>query len=159
MFKQILVPLDGSALAARILPHVEELAKLANAHVTLICVATEATDSAAAPSKGVFESAARHEADACEKYMADIVKAMQGKGITVKSVCLGGDPAKAVVKYAQDNPVDLIALATLGRNEVSWVFGSTAEKIVAHTTAPVLLIRVLEPHEQAQLREEWFLGA
>ena len=44
MFKQILVPLDGSALAARILPKVEELAKMANAHVTLICVALEATD-------------------------------------------------------------------------------------------------------------------
>ena len=159
MFKQILVPLDGSALAARIVPKVEELAKMGNAHVTLICVATEAADSAAAPSPGVFESAARHEVNACQKYMADAVQQLRGKGITVESVCLGGDPAKAVVKYAQEHPIDLIALATHGRNEVSWIFGSTAEKIVTHATAPVLLIRVLEPQEQVQLREEWFLGA
>jgi nucleotide-binding universal stress UspA family protein len=159
MFKQILVPLDGSALAARILPKVEELAKWGNAHVTLICVATEATDVAGAPSPGVFEKAARHAVDACQKDMADAVQDMRSRGITVDSVCLEGDPGKAVVKYAQEHPIDLIALATHGRNEVSWIFGSTAEKIVSHAPAPVLLVRVLEPHEQVKLREEWFLGA
>jgi nucleotide-binding universal stress UspA family protein len=159
MFKQILVPLDGSTLAARILPMVEDLAKLANANVTLICVATEATDLAAAPSPGVFARAARHDIDGCEKFMADTVKDMRSRGISVSSVCLEGDPAKAVIKYSQEHPIDLIALATHGRNEVSWIFGSISEKIVSHATAPVLLIRVLEPHEQAQLREEWFMGA
>ena len=136
MFKQILVPLDGSALAALILPKVEELAKWGNSHVTLICVSSEATDVAGAPSPGVFEKAARHEIDACQKFMADTVQEMRGRGITVDSVCLEGDPAKAVIKYAQETPIDLIALATHGRNEVSWIFGSTAEKIVSHATVP-----------------------
>jgi nucleotide-binding universal stress UspA family protein len=159
MFKQILVPYDGSALAARILPKVEELAKWGNSHITLICVALEGTDVADPPSPGVLERAARHEVNACERYMADAVQQLRGKGLTVDSVCMEGDPAKAVIKYAQEHPIDLIALATHGRNEVSWIFGSTAEKIVSHATAPVLLIRVLEPHEQAKLREEWFMGA
>ncbi len=86
-------------------------------------------------------------------------KRCKQSGVTVDSVCLEGDPAKAVIKYAQEHPIDLIALATHGKNEVSWIFGSTAEKIVSHATAPVLLIRVLEPHEQVKLREEWFMGA
>jgi nucleotide-binding universal stress UspA family protein len=159
MFKQILVPYDGSVLAARILPRVQELAKVGNAHVTLICVSSEATDVAGAPSPQVFENAARHEMKACQAFMADAVKKMQADGVTADSVCLEGDPAKAVIKYAQEHPIDLIALATHGRNEVSWIFGSTAEKIVSHATAPVLLIRVLEPHEQVKLREEWFMGA
>ena len=159
MFKQILVPLDGSALAARIMPKVEELAKVGNAHVTLICVAKEATDVAGMPSPGVFERAARHEVNACDKYMADAAQELRNKGFVVDTVCLEGDPAKAVVKYSQEHPIDLIALATHGRNEVSWIFGSTAEQIVSHATTPVLLIRVLEPHEQIKLREEWFLGA
>ena len=38
MFKKILVPLDGSDLAAKILPQVEELAKHTNAQVTLLSV-------------------------------------------------------------------------------------------------------------------------
>jgi nucleotide-binding universal stress UspA family protein len=159
MYKQILVPYDGSAMAARILPKVEELAKWGNSHITLICVATGATDVVDPPSQEVFERAARHDLNACDRNMKDAVQRMQAKGLTVDSVCLEGDPAKAVIKYAQEHPIDLIALATHGRNEVSWMFGSTAEKIVSHATAPVLLIRVLEPHEQAQLREEWFMGA
>jgi nucleotide-binding universal stress UspA family protein len=159
MFKQILVPFDGSALAARILPKVEEIAKWGNSHITLICVAAEATDVVDPPSPGVFERAARHDLNACDRYMNDAVQQLRSKGLTVDSVCMEGDPAKAVIKYAQEHPIDLIALATHGRNEVSWIFGSTAEKIVSHASAPVLLIRVLEPHEQAQLREEWFMGA
>jgi nucleotide-binding universal stress UspA family protein len=159
MFKQILVPYDGSALAARILPKVEELAKMANAHVTLICVSSEATGVAGAPSPGTFAQAARHEMHACQTFMADAVKDLQGRGVTVDSVCLEGDPAKAVVKYAQEHPIDLIALATHGKGEVAWIFGSTAEKIISHAAVPILMLRVLEPHEQIRLREEWFLGA
>ncbi len=79
MFKQILVPYDGSALAARILPQVTELAKWGNAHVTLICVSSEATDVAGAPSPQVFESAARHEMNACQAFMADAVQKMQAE--------------------------------------------------------------------------------
>jgi nucleotide-binding universal stress UspA family protein len=159
MFKQILVPYDGSALAARILPQVTELAKWGNSRVTLICVSLEATDVADPPSPQVFVRAARHEINACQAFMADAVQKLKADGVTADSICLEGDPAKAVVKYAQDHPIDLIALATHGKNEVSWIFGSTAEKIVSHSPAPVLLLRVLEPHEQTQLREEWFMGA
>lgn len=159
MFKQILVPYDGSALAARILPQVEELAKIANAHVTLICVSEAGTDVAAVASPATFAQAARHEENACQHFMSDAVKDLQGRGVNVKSVCLEGDPAKAVVKYAQEYPIDLIALATHGKGELAWIFESTAEKIVSHASVPVLLLRVLEPHEQIKLREEWFMGA
>ncbi len=38
MFKKILVPLDGSDLAAKIIPQVETLAKHTNAQVTLLSV-------------------------------------------------------------------------------------------------------------------------
>ncbi len=82
------------------------------------------------PVRGVFERAARHEVNACDRYMNDAVQQLRSKGLTVDSVCMEGDPAKAVIKYAQEHPIDLIALATHGRNEVSWIFGSTAEKIV-----------------------------
>ena len=159
MFKQILVPYDGSALAARILPQVEELAKIANAHVTLICVNSAGTEVAGAASPGTFAQAARHEVDACQHFMADAVKDLQGRGVIVNSVCMEGDPAKAVVKYAQEHPIDLIALATHGKGELAWIFESTAEKIITHASVPILLLRILEPHEQLKLREEWFLGA
>jgi nucleotide-binding universal stress UspA family protein len=158
MFKKILVPLDGSELAAKILPKVEELAKLCDAQVTILSVSSEATDVAGAASPEVFQEAARHELKACQMYLGTTVKDLQGKGLKVDSACLEGIPARAIVKYAQDNNVDLIALATHGKGEVAWVLGSTAEKVLAHATVPVLLWRVME-YKPPLLKEEFFLGA
>ena len=52
MFKKILVPLDGSDLAAKILPQVEELAKQAKAQVTLLAVGSSDTCAGGGASGG-----------------------------------------------------------------------------------------------------------
>jgi nucleotide-binding universal stress UspA family protein len=158
MFKKILVPLDGSELAAKILPKVEELAILCDAQVTLISVTSEATDVVGMASPEVFQQAAQHAMKACERYLETTTKELQGKGLKVDSACLKGIPARAIIKYAQDNNVDLIALATHGKGEVAWVMGSTAEKILSHATVPVLLLRVME-YKAPLLKEEFFMGA
>lgn len=158
MFKKILVPLDGSELAAKILPKVEELAKLCDAQVTLVSVSRGATDVAGPASPEVFQEAARHEAKQCEAYLGTIAKDLQGKGLKVETACLQGSPGRMIVKFAQDNNFDLIALATHGKGEVAWVLGSTAERVVSHSTVPVLLVRVME-YKPPLLKEEFFLGA
>ncbi len=158
MFKKILVPLDGSELAAKILPKVEELAKLCDAQITLVSVSSEATDVAGMASPEIFAEAARHEMKACQMYLGATVAELQGKGLKVDSACLEGVPARAVIKYAQDSKSDLIALATHGKGEVAWVMGSTAEKILSHSSVPVLLLRVIE-YRPPLLKEEFFMGA
>jgi nucleotide-binding universal stress UspA family protein len=158
MFKKILVPLDGSELAAKILPKVEELAKMCDAEVTLVSVSTEATDVAGMASPEIFAEAARSAIKACQKYLEATSKDLQGKGLKVDAVCLQGVPARAIIKYASENKVELIALATHGKGEVAWVMGSTAEKILSHATVPVLLMRVIE-YKPPLLKEEFFLGA
>jgi nucleotide-binding universal stress UspA family protein len=55
-----------------------------------------------------------------------------------------GSPAREIIAYAEQNGMDLIAIATHGKGEVAWVLGSVAEKVVTHATVPVLLLRVLE---------------
>jgi nucleotide-binding universal stress UspA family protein len=158
MFKKILVPLDGSELAAKILPKVEELAKLCGAQVTLISVTSEATDVVGMASPEVFQQASQQAMKACERYLNSTAKELQDKGLQVDLACLQGIPARAIIKYAQDNNVDLIALATHGKGEVAWVMGSTAEKILSHATVPVLLLRVME-YKPPLLKEEFFMGA
>ncbi len=158
MFKKILVPLDGSELAAKILPKVEELAKLCDAQVTLVSVIAEATDVPGDPSPEIFLKAAAHEKQACQTYLGNTAKDLQNKGLKVDVACLEGVAAREIVKFAQDQNFDLIAMATHGRGEVAWVIGSTAEKILSHATVPVLLFRVLE-YKPPALKEEFFLGA
>ncbi len=141
MFKKILVPLDGSALAAKILPHVVDLAKTHQAQVTLLYVYYPQVGEA---TPGVIQEAISQEAKRCELFLAETAKDLKNQGLAVDFACVEGQPAREIIGYAAQHGYDLIALATHGKGEVAWVLGSTAEKVVTHATVPVLLYRVLE---------------
>lgn len=154
MFKKILVPLDGSELAAKVLPTVVELAKTFNSQVTLFHAChTEAVGEA---SPGVLAAAPAAEKKVCEAFLSKAGEDLKAQGIKVDWVCSEGVPAREIIGYAQKNNYDLICMSTHGRGEVAWVIGSTAERVVSHATVPVLLIRVMEFKPPA-LKEEYFL--
>ncbi len=159
MFKKILVPLDGSELAAKILPQVEELAKMCQAQVTVIMVNEAGVKQlAGAPSPEIFAQAAAHEKKVAQQYLDKTVSDLQAKGVDAAGVYAEGMAAREIIACAEKQGMDLIALATHGKGEVAWVMGSTAEKIVSHATVPVLLLRVIE-FKPPLLKEEFFLGA
>ncbi len=142
MFKKILVPLDGSELAAKILPFVVDLAKTHDSQVTLLHV-YYAGVSETFPDW--IEKAAAEERKRCEVLLAQAARDLEAQGVReVKVECVEGSPAREIITYAKEHGMDLIALATHGRGEVAWVLGSVAEKVVSHSPVPVLLLRVLE---------------
>jgi nucleotide-binding universal stress UspA family protein len=54
----------------------------------------------------------------------------------------GGPPFDEICRFAQEIPVDLIVMPTHGRTGLKHVFlGSTAERIVQHSSCPVLVTR------------------
>ncbi len=140
MFKKILVPLDGSELAAKVLPQVVDLAKAQDAQVTLLNVYF---DLKSAVSGELLDELMAHEVKSCETYLAQVAKDLAAQGVQVQTDCFVGMPARDIIAYADKNAMDLIAMATHGKGEVAWVLGSTAEKVVTHATVPVLLIRVM----------------
>jgi len=154
MFKKILVPLDGSELAAKVLPQVTELAKTCKSKVTLIHVCH--TDQMGEATPGVLAAAPVAVKKACEAFLSKAGMDLKKKGLEVKWACMEGVPAREIIAYAEKNKFGLIALATHGRGEVAWVLGSTAERVASHATVPVLLIRVLE-FKPPLLKEEFFL--
>lgn len=155
MFGKILVPLDGSELAARVLPKVEELAKTFNSQVTLIHVCHTAPFGMGEATPGVVAAAPAAEKKVCEAFLAKGADDLKSKGLKVNFACTEGVPAREIIAYAAKNGFDLIAMATHGSGEVAWVLGSTAEKVVTHATVPVLLFRVLEV-KPPLLKEEFF---
>ncbi len=139
MFQKILVPLDGSELAAKILPQVEDLAKSQDAEVLLLNIYPDW----GAPTSEEVKQVIGLEIKKCESYVAQAAKELAAKGVKASSACLAGSPAHEIIRYADQHQMDLIAMATHGRGEVAWVLGSVAEKVVSHATVPVLLFRVL----------------
>ena len=145
MFKKILVPLDGSELAAKILPDVLAVAKCMSAQVTLlhVCYFPMIAATESLPPEMAREAEAK-EAKDCAIFLGKAAKELQLQGLTVNHACVEGVPAREIIAYADANKMDLIAMATHGRGEVAWVLGSTAEKVVTRATVPTLLFRVME---------------
>jgi nucleotide-binding universal stress UspA family protein len=141
MFKKILVPLDGSTLAAKILPQVVDLAKTHDAEVTLLNVYY--TDLGEV-TPGVIREAIAQEIKQCELFLSQTARDLEAQGVKVKIACVEGAPAREIIGYANKHGMDLIAMATHGKGEVAWVLGSVAEKVVSHSAVPVLLFRVVE---------------
>jgi len=137
MFKKILVPLDGSKLAEKILPRVEWLAKIHGAEVTLLRVALAHTLPGQDP--------VQHQLNAvkeAEEYLATAEEWMRGVDVNTKSVVRYGNEAQEIVDHARDRGFDLIAMSTHGRSGFSqFVLGSVANKVISLATVPILLYR------------------
>jgi len=75
-------------------------------------------------------------------YLDRLRRELEGRGITVTTRLAMGDPATELVKVAQDQDVDLIAMSTHGHRFVKDVLlGATADKVRHLVKVPVLLLR------------------
>lgn len=145
-FCTIIVPLDGSHLAERVLPHVVWLATQLHAAVALIRTYTLPTagyfmaagishpDRAALGDKIKQEAGSYLEAKAAE---------LRAQGLErISSHLVEGHGPEEIIELARRNADSLIALASHGRSGFGrWVLGSVAERVVSYSGAPVLVIR------------------
>lgn len=126
MFDRILVPLDGSCVAEKILPFVVEFASKMDGQVILV-TACNPDD----PLKHLFGS-----------YLAEKVEQLSTQGITARSAIVRGEPAEGILDFAEANGIGLIAVCTHGKGAASrWPLGSIAHKVVLKSHLPVLLVR------------------
>jgi nucleotide-binding universal stress UspA family protein len=145
MYRKILVPLDGSELAEKVLPHVTALAQGGGTEVTLATVVQLTMGGAGAKieamPEAVVERRAALKAEALI-YLEKVQRDLKGKGVTAHCVALEGDVASQIIAFAEQKGFDLIAMATHGRTGLDrFVMGSIAEKVVRGTVIPVLLVR------------------
>jgi nucleotide-binding universal stress UspA family protein len=145
MFKKILVPLDGSEIAAKMLPKVVELAKTFKSKVTLLHVCYSGVGAMVGQATpGVMKSAEAQEQKFCSTFLAKAGQDLKNQGLDADWVCQDGVPAREIIALARDKGYDLIALGTHGAGEVAWYMGGVADKVASHATVPVLLFRTLE---------------
>jgi nucleotide-binding universal stress UspA family protein len=156
-FKRILVPLDGSQVAAAVLPAVRDLARCASSEIVLLRV-TPGEPAAPLPlaplpepTAELADARAAQPSQAAEKeraataYVQSMQQSADHWGVPVRTLVQVGDPASVILDTAQDLYVDLIAMSTHGLGGLRRFFlGSVAERVVRHAEAPVLLFRIPE---------------
>ena len=143
MYKRILVPLDGSPLAAGILPHVTGLAKSVGAEMVLLRVAF----ARIFPGQDPIQTQVTAVQEA-EEYVVGLAKELQSQGVKAEAKVRYGDPVEEILDHVAWDHIDLIAMATHGRTGVMRVvMGSVVEQVLRRTPVPMLVHRVAVPPE------------
>jgi nucleotide-binding universal stress UspA family protein len=138
MYKRILVAVENSSADRTILSHVSELARLTGAELLLVHVA----DGWAARNFDQLKLRESEEMRADRAYLEQIRGALVAGGLTVHTKLAMGDPATELIKTAEEQNVDLIAMSTHGHRFLSDILhGATADKVRHLVKVPVLLLR------------------
>jgi nucleotide-binding universal stress UspA family protein len=146
VFRHILIPLDGSALAEQILEPALALGDLTQATYTLLHVLELFVLPGYAPlAQAVHLDAHMTQAVRAERqrYLDDVAERLRASGHQVHTrTLLGTQPAVVLLDAAQEQGADLIALATHGRSGLPrLLIGSVADKVLQAAPAPLLLVR------------------
>jgi nucleotide-binding universal stress UspA family protein len=146
MYKNIIVPLDGSDLAEKALPYAEKLAGLLGSEVTLIHVSETEEDTYDHMHQAYLEALAETTSQGAERYQKKASK----KKIRVSSAHLVGHTAEQIVEYSDKEKSSLIIMTTHGQSSIRrWLIGSVADKVVKATTRPVMIIRAKDNHTKS----------
>lgn len=143
MYSQVLVPLDGSKTAERVLPLARYFAR--GGHVELLGIVdiTEMTRHIAASHASMIPTMV----DGATKNLSDYLDRTQKNFPvgTVRCTVRLGDAAETIIESAAADERTLIAMATHGRSGLDrWLLGSIAEKVLRGASNPVLMVRAKE---------------
>ncbi len=142
--KKILFATDFSEGSSEALPYAADLAKRYGARLYLCHVIYDMSKTAGwyVPHTSLDEIYADMEKNARASLDKTFSEEMRGFK-DVEQVILKGTPYEEITRFATDNKVDLIVLATHGRTGLDrLIFGSTAEQVVRYAPCPVLSVRL-----------------
>jgi nucleotide-binding universal stress UspA family protein len=144
MFRHLLVPTDGSPLAATAGAKAVELAKEVGARVTGLTVKPRFHAFTLRPEQVEDTGSDSWDEDLhARDHLAVLERAAKVAGVPFQGVVATSDrPWEAIVEAARDRGCDLVALATHGRTGLkTLILGSQTQRVLAHSPVPVLVFR------------------
>lgn len=148
MFRHILVPTDGSRLAAKGARAGVRLARALGARVTAVVVMQpflppiygEAALYVAAGTPADYKQVAEKQA---QKALAGVAREARAAGVRFRGVSItDAQPWQGILRAARKAKCDAIAMASHGRGGLGGVLlGSETNRVLAHSKIPVLVTR------------------
>ena len=144
--KKILLPVDFSERSEKLIDSAKSMAKTYKANLVIVYVAGDFTPytgftvpqiSIELLEEGVLRDAEDKMDGFLNKHFVGI-DYCEGK-------VLNGNPAEEIIKYAEEQDIDLIVMGTHGyRGVEKMLLGSVAEKVVKMSPCPVLTINTMK---------------
>jgi len=147
MFKNILIPTDGSPLSQKAVVQGVALAKSVGAKVTAFFAAPPATPIVYRDHLPVgYVTPGEHEEmirKTAAKYLGFVERAAKKAGISCESVHVTSDyPEEGILKVAQKKKCDLVVMATHGQGGLrGMLIGSVTQKVLNQAKIPVMVFR------------------
>ena len=149
MYKRILVPTDGSDLAAQAVAAAIDYAQVAGGAVVAFSVAQPypllpAVDGAMMIDPGVDSTELQQLA---QQAVDEVARAANAAGVACEGhTSLSFLPYEEIIRAAEDYQCDVIFMASHGRRGLSRLLaGSQTQKVLAYSHIPVLVLRPALP--------------
>ncbi len=135
MFQRIVVPVDGSPLSEAILVQVRRLLADEGSAVTLLTVVP-------GPVEGwVGNGGLEALRQGTVAHLEELRALLQAEGALADTAIRVGDPAREILRYAEESGASLVTLSTHGRTGLErLVRGSVAEAVLRRSPIPLLLV-------------------
>ncbi len=138
MYRKILVALENSRADASLLSHIEKLGEFFQSELFLVHVA----DGWVARNFDQLKLAESDEMKEDRRYLETTAARLRDAGLKVSYHLALGDPPTQILKTAQREKCDLIAMTTHGHRLIGdLIYGSTIHTVRHKAMVPVLLVR------------------
>ncbi len=179
MFNKIIVPLDGSELAASVVPHAACMALMMKAEVVLVRIGTSPRGHSAAKFRTIHADLrinvpgserdvikAQHpiyrdqEIASTETELLDSLASAETyfrrAGVPVRCLAAFGRPTEQILKIVEDEEAGAIMMSTHGDRGIGpWALGDTTKRIIRLARIPVITIH---PHAPKRPEIDMLLG-
>lgn len=147
MFKNILVPTDGSEMSRKAAEKAVALARSVGARITAFHVAPayhpQVNDDYYVPRTYMSPTQfAEKTREVAEKHLGAVAKVATDGKVEAETHFVNSDfPADAIVKAAKKYKCDAIMMASHGRTGISrLLLGSQTQRVIASTKLPVVVL-------------------
>jgi nucleotide-binding universal stress UspA family protein len=148
MFEFVLVPLDGSALAECVLPHVVAFARAFASKCILVQVLENpSSEDEAYPVDPLGWRIKKAQATS---YLEAKAASLRDLDLTAETIVLEGAPAVRICEFARERAIGLIIMSTHGKSGISpWNVSSVVQKTAQLARTSILMVRAYEPEAAA----------
>ena len=145
MYRKILIALENSRADHSLVPHITQLAKQLHSQLLLVHVA----DGWVARNYEQLKLTESEEMKEDRLYLEETAAKLRAQGLTVSMHLALGDPPTEILRTAEREKCDLIAMTTHGHRLLGdIIFGSTIEQVRHKTTIPILVVRAAKESRQ-----------
>lgn len=142
MYHKILVALENTSADEALIPHVSQLAKTLGSALLLVHVA----DGWVARNYEQLKLQESEEMKSDRAYLQSVEARLRQEGLRVSSHLALGDPPDEILKTAEKEGCDLIAMTSHGHRLIGdLLYGSVIREVRHRTSIPVLLVRASKP--------------